>query len=79
MVLVPEELPVSTLSQLKEDTSSIPPICHPSLCVDHIPLPGKYRDGSSSPTEKAKASCCADSDNNVTTQHYCECDYQPLG
>ena len=49
MVLVPEELPVPTLSQLKEDTSSIPPICHPSLCVDYNPLLGKYRDGSSSP------------------------------
>jgi hypothetical protein len=42
---VPEETPVPTLS----GSSSISPIFHPSLCVDHIPLPGKYRDGSSSP------------------------------
>jgi hypothetical protein len=50
MGLVPEVTPVPTLSELKEDPSSLSPISHPSLCVDHIPLPGKYRDGSSSPT-----------------------------
>ena len=31
MVLLPEELPVLTLSQLQEDKSSISSICHPIL------------------------------------------------
>jgi hypothetical protein len=31
MVLVPEELPVLTLSQLQEDKCSISSICHPIL------------------------------------------------
>ena len=50
MIIIPEELPPYTLSQLKEGASISCPISYTSHCVDHIPLPCKDRDGSSSPT-----------------------------